>query len=294
MANVELGGAGSAFALDLCAPCQIVWFDPTEYRRAAQPAPPPLPPSGEAGTPGPDDDGPGFALTGPDSAWQIIPAILGMPIEYGPNRLRERPIVTWSLVLVMAAVLVIILLRGGSSLLDKVIADWGLVPARWGRHVGLTILTAFFLHAGWWHLIGNAYFLAVFGDNVEDHLGWAWFVVLIFASHVGGMWLQGLLGADPNVPCVGASAGISGIIAYYAVVFPRAKVGVFLWLLTLFRFLRMPAMVGLLLYAGLQAIMAYMTRDEPTGVAYLAHLGGLAVGALAGVVGVTVRQQRRP
>jgi len=284
MAELDFGAKGQVVTLDVCWPCEVIWFDTAEYERVHAPQS-----AVRAEPPGPGDDAPSFALTAPDSPWQYLPGILGMPIELGPNRLRDRPVVTWGLAGIMAAVFCL-LWMGGQRRLAAVIAEWGMIPDQWRRHGGLTLLTSFFLHAGWWHLIGNAYFLLIFGDNVEDHLGWWKFLLLLAGAHLGGMWLHSLRGGLGSVPCVGASAGISGVIAYYAIVFPRAKVGIFLWLLTFFRFLRIPAIVGLLIYAAWQIAGVYISGGGPTRVAYLAHIGGLAVGASVGVFALLLRE----
>lgn len=298
MPPVDFGQGDRQVELDLCHACQIIWFDPGELlmatsaplRRYPEPPQPPQPPGRRRGEPaGPGDDRAGFALGGPDHAWQLLPAILGLPIEYGPNRLRDNPVITWSLAVVMC-VLFVGLIAAGESRFARVIHNWGLIPDYWARHSGLTVVTSFFLHAGWWHLIGNTYFLLIFGDNVEDHLGRLGYVLLLAGAHVGGMWLHAAVTKHSGIPCVGASAGISGVIAYYAVVFPRAKIGIFLWVFTLFRILRMPALVALLLYAGLQVVGMYLARDgDGSGTAYLAHIGGLLVGAGVGAVALIRR-----
>ena len=293
MAKVDFGRGTEEVVLDVCGPCQIVWFDPGEYAEVAMgDQPPTLPLAAPAQPPGPGDDRSGFALTGPDHMWQMLPAVFGMPIEFGPNRLRCKPVVTWVAAAAMAAVFLLLLHAGGAAALADAIARWGLIPARWARHGGLTLLTSFFLHVGWLHLIGNAYFLLIFGDNVEDHLGVVRFVLLLAAAHLGGLLLHSALTRQAGIPCVGASAGISGVIAYYAIVFPRAKIGIFGWIFTLFRILRMPALAGLVLYAIVQIIGAYfVARGAAASVGYLAHIGGLAVGAAAGLFAVLRRDE---
>ncbi len=295
MALADYGAGARTLQLDVCKACRIVWFDPAEYARAtslrpaaaaiAVEAPPPLPE-------GPGDDGPPFALGGPEHAWQILPAIFGLPIEYGENRLRNLPVLTWGISGVLMLLTAGLYLQGGYERLADVIQRWGFIPSRSGRHNGMTLLTSFLLHAGWWHVIANVYFLIIFGDNVEDHLGRWRFLLLLAGSHLCGMALHAALTPAPDIPCVGASAGISGVIAYYAVVFPRAKIGIFAWLFTLFRILRMPAVVGLILYAAVQFIGAYFTRHGGASVAYLAHLGGLAAGAVVGLLVLGFRDKR--
>ena len=308
MTKVDVSGGGRRILLDVCTPCRLVWFDPGEADEVARaelrdsarggqaaPAATAVSPSirsrraevyDDDVPPGPGDDGPNFALGGAEHVWQYLPALLGMPIELGQNRLRVKPWITWSL---GAALVMLFALHsaGGDSGLARIIRQWGFIPAQWGRHGGMTLITSFLLHAGWLHVLGNTYFLLIFGDNVEDHLGRCKYILLLLGSHLGGMALHAALSGDGNIPCVGASAGIAGVIAYYAIAFPRAKIGIFGWILTLFRVLRMPAMVGLVLYVGLQLYGAYQSaHGSESSVGYLAHLGGLAVG---GEVGLYVR-----
>jgi len=275
LVDFPLGGARRV-ALEACGRCRIVWFDAHEYQAVKASAPPK----------GPQDASADVAPTGAKSVWQILPALFGLPIELGQDRLRDRPVVTRGLVAVMTIVMAMIM-AGGAGMLRRVVEDWGMIPGEWARHGGLTLLTSFFLHAGWWHLISNMYFLWVFGDNVEDHLGHLKYMGLLAASHATGLWMHATFGGSPHVPCVGASAGISGVLAYYAIVFPKARIGIFGWAFTLFRVLRIPAIAGLLLYVVIQALGAY-TASATGGVAYLAHLGGLAAGAVIAIFAVAL------
>jgi len=156
----------------------------------------------------------------PAEAWQWIPGIFGLPVEYESPGLGTLPWLTWSI-----AALTVVLFIATVGYLEEVIENWGFIPAELGRHGGLTILASFFLHAGVFHVISNMYFFLVFGDNVEDDLGRLSFVMLLVAAHLTGCILHGVFDPRPDIPLVGASAGISGIIAYYAVMFPRASTG---------------------------------------------------------------------
>jgi len=265
MTVADFGQGRETVELDLCRSCHLVWFDPSEYDAVRTPA--------EIGS------GEGFSvdLGGAGEGWKWIPAILGMPIEVSANRISRAAVLTWSITAVTAFAFFWLL---GSGRLGEAIMEWGLIPARWTRHSGLTIVTCFFLHAGWLHLLGNLYFLLIFGDNVEDQLGVGRFLLLLAGAHLVGIAAHAWLAPDSTVPLVGASAGISGIIAYYALAFPRARIGLFLWVFSLFRILRMPAIVALVLYVGLQLFGAWRQVQGFGGVSYVAHLGGLAVGAL--------------
>jgi len=288
MAVVEHVGENGIVVLDACWLCRLIWFDPSEYERVQPAAIRP-----ELAPPGPGDDGPKFGLFWPERPWQFLPGILGLPIEFGQNRLRSAPLATLTLAFVMVT-LFVLLYFGWPVTLERAIGQLGFVPDQWSRHGGMTIALSFLLHAGWWHLIGNLYFFIVFGDNVEDHLGPWRFLMLLFGSHLGGLLLHALRGGVGEMPCVGASAGISGLLAYYAIVFTRAKIGIcpslFFALVLRFRFVRMPAVAGLVFYVALQLLGASAEGRTASGIGYFAHLGGLAVGA---IVGLLVRASQR-
>ena len=156
-----------------------------------------------------------------------------------------------------------------------------MIPAQLWRHDGATLATSFFLHAGLWHLIGNVYFLLIFGDNVEDDLGrWGCAAMLAISAFVGDLWH--ILG-DPQstIPCIGASGGISGIITYYALRFPRARLGFLFRYFFYFRWVHVPAYAALLFWFLLQFLYVFEQHLGIGNVAALAHLGGAAVGAVA-------------
>jgi membrane associated rhomboid family serine protease len=154
---------------------------------------------------------------------------------------------------------------------------WGLVPAEFGRHFGLTLITSFFLHGGYFHLFGNLYFLLVFGDNSEDVLGKARYLLLIALATVAGDFAHILSDLGSTAPCIGASGGISGILAYYCLRFPRARVGMILFWV---RWIRIPVGAMFAVWILLQIIMLIQQSAGFGRVAVFAHLGGAAVGVL--------------
>jgi len=264
--------------LDVCTHCHMVWFDPREFeqvpvaptgaREAEERPAPPAPTYGWS---------PAEAET-PDGTWKYIPGILGMPVEMDSLPPARRPVVTWALAAFMAALFALLYWDGS---LAGAIAQWGFVPSQWARHGGLTLLTGFFLHAGLLHIVSNLYFFLVFGDNVEDHLGRWWFIALLFGAHVFGTLLHGLLDPRSGVPCVGASAGIAGVLAYYAIVYPHARLGVFIWFF--WRWVGMRAIWAFVIYVLIQLWGSWRQVGGYTNVSYVAHLGGMAVGVLAGL-----------
>jgi len=142
-------------------------------------------------------------------------------------------------------------------------------------------LTSMFLHGGWMHLIGNMWFLWIFGDNIEDRMGHLRYTVLYLVGGLAGSVAHVLASADSGVPTVGASGAIAGVMGAYLITFPRARV------LTLIPFFflftrELPAYVILLYWLLLQSFSgaASLGAADATqgGVAWFAHIGGFLVG----------------
>lgn len=163
--------------------------------------------------------------------------------------------------------------------LDAVVGRWGFIPAEAFRWGGLTLLTSFFLHGGIWHLVGNLYFLLIFGDNVEDYIGRWRFGALILGSAIAGDLVHLLFDPGSDVPAIGASGGISGILLFYALRFPQARLGFLFRFSFDFRWIQIPAWGALAFWLGLQLLLLWFQWKGVGQVAATAHLGG----ALAGV-----------
>ena len=285
MVTVPTPLAGKTLSLDVCTPCQFVWFDPKEYEDL--PAGPPrdtereLPPEArvllakaeaqlvadrtrrELGEEAPP--------VLPEEKWKLLPLLLGMPAEEESPALQQFPLVTWTL----AAVISLVSLFAFQDL-GPAVYRFGLVAAQAGRYGGLTFLTSFFLHAGLLHLIGNMYFLMVFGDNVEDYLGrWRYLLLLLLATIVGDL-LYILFEPGSTVPSIGASRGISGVIAFYALQFPDARISLFVF----YRVRHIRARTALFLWFLLQLVGAAEQLAGLSQVSSLAHLGGAGIGLL--------------
>jgi len=267
--------------LDACRMCGVVWFDPHEFETV----PPGVLESPDAARMrgietlaqrklenlrerGVTDDG-------PDLEWKTIPAFLGFPVESETNPLNLRPWITWGLSLVIFLVSVAAFTRYRDA-----VDTFGLVPAEAWRWGGLTWLTSFFLHGGILHLLGNLYFLLIFGDNVEDFLGHRRFALLLLASTLAGDAVHVLVSPSSTVPCIGASGGISGVIVFYALQFPHARLGFLMRYFMYFRWVQIPAWGALVLWLLLQSLSLVQEISGRSNVAATAHFGG----ALAGVV----------
>ena len=152
-------------------------------------------------------------------------------------------------------------------------------PPPYDKSPALSVLTAMFVHGGWLHLLGNMLFLYVFGNNVEDRLGRLRFLGFYLLTGYAATYGFSLADSGSDVPLVGASGAIAGVLGAYLVLFPRARV----WsLLTFFFFLpvKLPAWLVLGSWFVLQYLYARGAGlAEGSGVAYLAHVLGFLAGA---------------
>ncbi len=202
------------------------------------------------------------------SLWKAILAfVLLLPIKR-EHRLAKRPWVTWTTIMVV----MIISIYGFGH--ETFVDHWALDNEDLLRRSGLTLVTYFFLHGGWMHVLGNMYYLWFFGDSVEDELGPTNYILTLIAGTVGAGLFHVFLSPPGYSLLVGASGGISTLGVIYMFRFPRAKLGFFL----IFGWLRVPAYLILIIWIIMQVSMAYDQVAGLTQVSALAHLGGALVG----------------
>jgi membrane associated rhomboid family serine protease len=156
--------------------------------------------------------------------------------------------------------------------------------------VSVPALTSMFLHGSWMHLIGNMWFLWIFGDNIEDYLGHFKYLVFYLASGIGAALAQVILNPHSRVPTVGASGAIAGVLGAYFVLYPRARV--LIWFPIMFLFY-LPAWVTLGYWFAMQFLSGAATSmaaysDTTGGVAFWAHVGGF----VAGIVLIKILPER--
>lgn len=212
---------------------------------------------------------------------------------------RRRPVITLLIIGACLAVFVkeLAVAAQGEAALEGFVTRHGLVPARllagwrdagqWG-----TVFSSMFLHGGWSHLLGNCWFLWVFGNNVECRLGHARYLGLYALTGVAAAAAQVLAGPGSAVPMVGASGAISGVLGAYLILCPRS------WVVTLVPWIvpiiPVPAVVFLVLWFVLQAMngvgVLMGNADIEAGVAWWAHAGGFLAGAL---LAMRLRRRRR-
>jgi membrane associated rhomboid family serine protease len=168
------------------------------------------------------------------------------------------------------------------------------VQACGGKSVILSIFTSMFLHGGWLHIIGNMLFLWVFGNNVEDRMGHMVFLLFYLVAGVVAAYAQAAIGASSTVPLIGASGAVAGVLGAYLVMYPRARV----LTLVIFFFITMielPALIVLGMWFVLQAFQGLGSLGADVGgVAWFAHIGGFAFGALIALLFYRGAARRSP
>jgi membrane associated rhomboid family serine protease len=208
------------------------------------------------------------------------------------NPAARTPVVTWTLIALNGLAFLATWVLGSQLLADAL----GLVPARLffanAAWVWITPLTSMFIHASWAHVLGNLWFLHVFGDNVEDHLGHARFLALYLLSGLSAAVLHVALAPLSPVPLVGASGAIAGVLGAYMFRFPRAPI--LAWFVVFL--VELPAFAFLVVWFGYQLWMTLGTfgGQERGGVAFAAHVGGFIAGALIDRILEGPRQKQSP
>ncbi len=146
----------------------------------------------------------------------------------------------------------------------------------------LTVFTSMFVHGGVFHVLGNMLYLWIFGDNVEDTLGHGRFLVFYLASGVAAVLAQTLANPSSQIPMIGASGAVSGVLGAYLILFPHAGILTLLVLGFFIRMIRVPAIIVLGFWMVVQLIngLAGLGRSESGGVAWFAHVGGFAAGLI--------------
>ncbi|HHS97890.1 MAG TPA: rhomboid family intramembrane serine protease [Chloroflexi bacterium] len=212
-------------------------------------------------------------------------------------RSRGIPVVTYGLIGLNVAVFLVEWLLG--PYVDVLLTTFGAVPYYithptqypWAP---FTLVTSMFLHAGWTHLIGNMLYLWIFGDNVEDALGKVGYALFYFAAGIAAGLAQVVVAPHSQIPGVGASGAIAGVLAVYLVLYPAAPVRVLVPGFYFMRVARVPALIVLGMWFVIQLFNGFLSLGAATlatgGVAWFAHIGGFVAGL---VVGFLVRLARR-
>jgi hypothetical protein len=203
----------------------------------------------------------------------------------------RRPLINVTIIVACAAVFLFELSLGPE--LERFVRVAGFVPARLFQpaayDVGVlynlqTLLFSMFLHGGWLHLIGNMWFLWVFGDNVEDALGHAGYLAFYLVCGAAAALGQAAAAPSSTVPMVGASGAIAGVLGAYLVWYPWSRIKTFLFFGIFFTTAELPAPVFLVLWFVVQffsGTLSLATAGAASGgVAWFAHVGGFLAGVL--------------
>jgi membrane associated rhomboid family serine protease len=188
------------------------------------------------------------------------------PIGDDNSARRSAPVVTIALIAINVLVFLLELQRG-----DAFIQQWAFVPGRFSENPSgdaVTVLSAMFMHGGWLHLGGNMLYLWIFGDNVEDRFGSIKFLLFYLVAGLAATFAQYAVNPASNIPNVGASGAIAGVLGAYLLMFPKARVDVLLGR----QVVAMPAFIVLGFWVVLQFVsgvgsIADTAQTEQGGVA---------------------------
>ncbi|OFW64960.1 MAG: rhomboid family intramembrane serine protease [Actinobacteria bacterium RBG_13_63_9] len=197
------------------------------------------------------------------------------PIGDDNTSRRTVPLVTYALI-ALNVLFFFVELTGG----DAFIGEWAFVPARFLANPlsdSVTLFTSMFMHAGWVHLGGNMLYLWIFGDNVEDRFGHIRFTIFYLLCGLAATFAQLAFSLGSNVPNLGASGAIAGVLGAYILLFPQGKVRV----LQGQQVIQVPALIVIGFWIVLQlfsGIGSIASTAQSGGVAYMAHIGGFVAG----------------
>jgi len=200
-----------------------------------------------------------------------------LPIGDDDTSRRTVPLITYGLI-ALNVLFFIVELSGGDAFIEK----WAFVPGRFlANPLGdfLTLISSMFMHAGWVHLGGNMLYLWIFGDNVEDRFGHVKFTIFYLLCGLAATFAQLAFSTGSNVPNLGASGAIAGVLGAYILLFPQGKVRV----LQGQRVIQVSALIVIGFWIVLQlfsGIGSIANTAETGGVAYMAHIGGFLAGFL--------------
>ncbi|HWC74336.1 MAG TPA: rhomboid family intramembrane serine protease [Gemmatimonadales bacterium] len=223
---------------------------------------------------------------------------------YKDENPTETPAVI-TVAIIVANVLVFLLVEGAGAAgpMARSVCQYGLIPgeilrqARPGSGVELapgmvcvvdavpkyyTVITSMFIHGGWLHLIGNMLFLWVFGNNIEDAMGHAKYLIFYLLCGVAAAATQTFISPHSVVPMVGASGAISGVLGAYILLYPRVRVHTLIILPIYITSVTLPAYVMLGYWIVLQVLSGLfsLSQLEKGGVAFFAHIGGFLTGLI--------------
>ncbi len=202
------------------------------------------------------------------------------------NPTVRTPFVTVALIVINVLVFLYTFLQGKEFML-MFTYQFGFIPIEFTKGVELTPqadasayltpFTSMFMHGGWMHLIGNMLFLWIFGNNIEDYFGHIKFIIFYVLAGLAAVALYTVFSPSSDIPLVGASGAIAGVMGAYMVLHPKARITV-LMVLFFIQFFELPAFAVLGFWFLYQLLMSLIGSTGGGGVAWLAHVGGFAFG----------------
>ena len=200
------------------------------------------------------------------------------------------PYVTYAIISINVLIFVFQLNMGmvSSAAEREFIYRFGFIPANFSI---ITVFTSMFLHGGISHIMGNMWFLWVFGDNVEGVLGHVKFAVFYIICGLAATMSQLFVDPSSTIPMVGASGAIAGVLGMYMIRFPHARVHVFAFIIIFFTTFRIPAMfvLGFWFFNQLTNGLGSLGFDTTGGVAWFAHIGGFITGVMLNQAFIHIR-----
>ena len=174
--------------------------------------------------------------------------------------------------------------------LNEALFFFGIVPIRYSNpevsahfttfQQFLPFLTSMFLHGGFLHILGNMWFLYIFGDNIEDRLGHIRYLIFYIFCGVAAGLVHLLTNWNSKIPTIGASGAISGVMGAYLLLYPRARILTLIPIFLFFKFVELPAFIFLGYWLLLQLFSASLTPRNVGGIAFWAHIGGFVAGLI--------------
>ena len=189
------------------------------------------------------------------------------------------PLTTYTIIGLNVSVFLLQFYIAGNNqdLARSIIFEFGLVPNRFNI---IDVITSMFLHGGIYHIVGNMWFLYIFGDNIESILGHIRFIYFYIFCGAGAAFLQFIVEPASSIPMVGASGAISGVLGAYMIKFPKAKVHVIAVVIFFITTFVVPAQVvlGVWFLMQLSGGLGSLGIDTTGGIAWFAHIGGFICG----------------
>ncbi len=224
---------------------------------------------------------------------------------------KGHPDVNWGLLIILFLLFVVQLMSVKNS--PEFMQTWGLTPAKLFHEFGfqplITVFTSMFIHGSWLHLLGNMWMLYLFGRTVEDRFGHLRYLLFYIVCGVVAGITQAMLGSMPDLPLIGASGAIAGVMGAYLMMFPGATIKTYIG----FSYaggattVKLPAWFVTLVFIGVQCFFAFLEQSHDVlaelvtevlgggGVGYFAHIGGFVCGlALAKVLDQGGEDNQKP